>query len=487
MTAPATEMTAGTEETAAKEFLAELQSEIGQTGKPVVARYPVGPAAIGDWCDAMGDTNPCYTDADYAAASVHGDVVAPPAALDIWNRPGLPALLNRGHDDPRSRIITKLDAAGFVSTVAVTAELEIARYVRIGDLLSDVLVLEDVSPEKQTALGLGHFVTTRHRFTDEHGEHVGDLLFRILKFRPGTGRSAPAPDAGAGPDPDPALRPPPAINRDNAFLWDGFRERQLRIQSCHGCAATVFPPTPRCPQCGSFDQGYVVASGRGTLHSFAVPHYPKAPGFRYPVLVGLIQLEEGVRMLANLAGVTRDSVKIGMPLQLDWLDRGSGPESPVPLPQFLPATPVPRKDTRTSAAVGDRLPAWGLAVTPTLVVSGALATRDFTQVHHDRDIAHARGSADIFLNINTSVALLERYVQDWAGPQAVVRALRVKLGAQACPYDPMAFAGEVTSADPGTGDVTVSVNMINSNGPHLRGTVEITLPTGGTMPTGQTR
>ena len=467
-------MTATVEDVSTDGFLTELRAELGQSGKPVVARYPVGAAAIGDWCDAMGDTNPCYTDADYAAISVHGGLVAPPASLDIWNRPGLPALLGRGHDDPRSRVITKLDREGFVSTVAVNAELEFTRYIRIGDLLSDVQVLEDVSPEKQTALGTGHFVTTRHRFTDAHGEHVGDLLFRILKFRPGTGRSAPVPEGAPAPDPDPALRPPPAINRDNAFLWEGFREKQLRIQSCRGCAATVFPPTPRCPQCGSFDQGHVVASGRGTLHSFAVPHYPKAPGFRYPVLVGLVQLDEGVRMLANLAGVTRENVAIGMPLQLDWLDRDG---EAGPLPQFLPATPTPRRETLAAAAVGDRLPAWGLPVTPTLVVSGALATRDFTQVHHDRDIAHARGSADIFLNINTSVALLERYVQDWAGPQALVRALRVKLGAQACPGDPLAISGAVSGVD--GGDVTIAVEVINSNGPHLRGTVEITLPTGG--------
>ena len=61
---------------------------------------------------------------------------------------------------------------------------------------------------------------------------------------------------------------------------------------------------------------------------------------------------------------------------------------------------------------------WVLPVTPTLIVAGALATRDFQDVHHDRDLAHKKGSADIFLNINTSLGLMQRYVTDWAGPEA---------------------------------------------------------------------
>jgi acyl dehydratase len=121
------------------------------------------------------------------------------------------------------------------------------------------------------------------------------------------------------------------------------------------------------------------------------------------------------------------------------------------------------------------LPIWVLPVTPTRIVAGALATRDFQDVHHDRDLAHKKGSKDIFLNINTSLGLMQRYVTDWAGPEAVVKALRVKLGAPAYPYSPLTFTGSVQSVDPATGAVTVSVIASNQLGRHVAGTVELEL------------
>jgi uncharacterized protein len=109
-------------------------------------------------------------------------------------------------------------------------------------------------------------------------------------------------------------------------------------------------------------------------------------------------------------------------------------------------------------------------------VSGALATRDFQDVHHDRDLAHKKGSKDIFLNINTSIGLMQRYVTDWAGPEAVVTALRLKLGAPAYPYAPLTFTGAVTTVDPETRQAVVSVVATNQLGRHLAGTVELELP-----------
>ncbi|MCW2549616.1 MAG: hypothetical protein JWN96_4076, partial [Mycobacterium sp.] len=140
--------------------------------------------------------------------------------------------------------------------------------------------------------------------------------------------------------------------------------------------------------------------------------------------------------------------------------------------------------TRTidSVTVGEKLAPWIKDVPPTLVVSGALATRDFQDVHHDRDLAHARGSKDIFLNINTSVGLMARYVGDWAGPEHIVTANRVRLGAPAYPYDPLIFTGEVTEADAATGRVVVKVRARNSLGDHVSGTVELLLPGGSNYP-----
>ena len=174
-----------------------------------------------------------------------------------------------------------------------------------------------------------------------------------------------------------------------------------------------------------------------------------------------------------------------MPVELQWLDShpalvegATDSRGPISLPQFRPATPTRREDTVAASAVseGDRLPLWTLALSPTHIVAGALATRDFQDVHHDRDLAQQKGSKDIFLNINTSLGYLQRYVTDWSGPEAVVTALRVKLGAPAYPYLPLTFAGSVQSVDATSGRVVVGVQASNELGPHLTGTVELELP-----------
>jgi uncharacterized OB-fold protein/acyl dehydratase len=471
-----------------------LRAEVGTQGPPQQARHPVGIPAIADWCDAIGDGNPVYLDEEIAAKSRHGGVVAPPATLDIWDRPGLPAQPRwRPADkppaeDPRSKVLRMLDDAGYVGVVAVNSELEIVRYLRPGDLLRNTQMLEDISPEKQTALGTGYFVTTRQRYETVDGEHVGDLLFRILKFKPGTGATGKAEGseaAKAAPDASPHLRPRPGINRDNQALYDGYRAHELRIPRCNGCGRLFFPPSPRCSECGSFDMGYTVASGRATLYSFTVVHHPQVPGFRYPLVVALAELAEGVRFVADVVGIRPDQVEIGMSLELEWLDShpaqvegAADSRGPISIPQFRPATPSRRTDTVAARQIveGDRLPLWCLPVTPTHIVAGALATRDFQDVHHDRDLAHQKGSKDIFFNINTSLGMMQRYVTDWTGPEALVTALRVRLGAPAYPYLPLTFSGAVQSVDAETGRVVVAVQALNELGPHVTGTVELELP-----------
>jgi 3-oxo-4,17-pregnadiene-20-carboxyl-CoA hydratase beta subunit len=122
-------------------------------------------------------------------------------------------------------------------------------------------------------------------------------------------------------------------------------------------------------------------------------------------------------------------------------------------------------------AVGDRLPELLIEATPTFVVSTALATRDFQDVHHDRDQAIARGSQDIFVNILTDTGLVQRYVTDWAGPGARVHAISIRLGVPCYAYDTLVFRGEVTAVD---GDVTtVAVVGRGQLGEHVVGTVTV--------------
>lgn len=120
---------------------------------------------------------------------------------------------------------------------------------------------------------------------------------------------------------------------------------------------------------------------------------------------------------------------------------------------------------------GAELPTWELPLTPTLVVSTALATRDFQDVHHDRDIAQAAGSQDIFVNILTSTALCERYVTEWAGPEVEIKGISIRLGAPAYPYDTLTFAGEVTDVEGGVATVKVTGSV--AAGDHIIGTVRV--------------
>jgi hypothetical protein len=153
---------------------------------------------------------------------------------------------------------------------------------------------------------------------------------------------------------------------------------------------------------------------------------------------------------------------------------------PVTLPQFRPAPPPRHAETRTAGevSVGDALPLTPVPITATLIVSGAIATRDYEDVHHDRDIAIRRGAADIFMNIHTSLGLVQRWLSDWSGPEAVLRALRVRLGAPNHPGDTMTFAGEVTAVDRASGAVSVSCTGFNALADHVVGTADLVLPTG---------
>jgi hypothetical protein len=123
--------------------------------------------------------------------------------------------------------------------------------------------------------------------------------------------------------------------------------------------------------------------------------------------------------------------------------------------------------------IGTELPPMTIEATPTFVVSSALATRDFQDVHHDRDQAIARGSKDIFVNILTDTGLVQRYVTDWAGPSARVLGISIRLGVPCYAYDTLVFSGRVESVDDDV--VTVAVTGRSSLGEHVVGTVRVRL------------
>ena len=126
-----------------------------------------------------------------------------------------------------------------------------------------------------------------------------------------------------------------------------------------------------------------------------------------------------------------------------------------------------------NTAVGTKLPELSIYGDPTFIVSTAIATRDYQDVHHDRDKAQAKGSKDIFVNILTDTGLVGRYVTDWAGPTAVIKSIKLRLGVPWYAYDTITFRGEVTAVE---GDlVTLKVVGTNSLGDHVIATSTLTM------------
>ena len=124
-------------------------------------------------------------------------------------------------------------------------------------------------------------------------------------------------------------------------------------------------------------------------------------------------------------------------------------------------------------SVGDELPGLDVRITATAIVAGAIASRDYQDVHHDRDLAVARGSKDIFMNILTTNGYVGRFVTDWAGPEALLHCVDIRLGAPNYPGDTMRMSGRVTEVDGAL--VTVEVRGANDLGDHVTGTVELAL------------
>ncbi len=303
-------------------FLEKVRAFEGRgVGPPELGADPVNQPMIRHWCEAIGDANPVYTDPDAAQRSVHGGIVAPPVMLQAWVMRGVRPRPATG-GNARDELMALLDASGFTSVVATDCEQEYHRYLRLGDHLSMTSTIESISDEKKTALGVGHFVTTRSDYHDQGGELVGSMRFRILKFRPAERATGERPK-----------RPRPALTQDNAFFFEGARRGQLLIQRCKSCGELRHPPRPMCGRCRSLEWDTVEATGRGILYSFVVNHHPQVPAFDYPLVVGLVELEEGTRLVSNVIGVDPADVRVGMPLEVEMVAF----DDDLSLPQFHPA------------------------------------------------------------------------------------------------------------------------------------------------------
>lgn len=290
---------------------------------------PVNVPMIRHWVEAMDLANPAHLDTEAARATGRDDVVAPASMIQAWTMRGF-AKTVRPSADPGpgagfAELVELLAEGGYTSVVATDSEFDFVREVVPGDEITVEEVVEAISAEKVTGLGTGRFVTTVKTYRDQHDETVATQTWRTLRFKP-------KDRAGETAEPRP-LRPRPAINLDNQFWFDAAREHRLVIQRCASCQRLRHPVGPQCPQCQSFEWDTVEASGRATLHSFTVAHHPRHPAFDYPLVIAVVELEEGTRLISNLVGITPDEARIGMALELEWLDA----DADLTLPVFGPS------------------------------------------------------------------------------------------------------------------------------------------------------
>lgn len=288
-------------------------------------RDPINTPMIRNWTEAIGDSNPVYESEEAAVAAGHGGLVAPPAMAQVWTMRGLGK--TREADDPLGRMTDLLDAEGFTSVVATNCDSTYHRYTRPGEEVTITSELTDVVGPKTTGLGQGWFFTTRN-YWRVGDEVVAEMDFRILKFRPAARETEPdqAPaqvvSSSGSPTDDlvvgSVMRP--SASHDTRFFWDGVRAHELRIQQLQD-GSLQHPPVPALWKDKTEQTDYVVSSGRGTVYSFVTHHAPRVPGrTRFPFVIALVELEEGVRMLGELRDVDPAEVTIGMPVQAEYLD-----------------------------------------------------------------------------------------------------------------------------------------------------------------------
>ncbi|MFE1596411.1 bifunctional MaoC family dehydratase N-terminal/OB-fold nucleic acid binding domain-containing protein [Nocardia sp. NPDC058705] len=293
--------------------IAEAAAKIVAAGEsaPRMGRDPVNQPMIHNWVEALGDANPIYVDDEAARAAGHPGIVAPPAMAQVWTMQGLHGV--RAADDPMNLANALFDEAGYTSVVATDCEQTYHRYVRPGEQVQVTSRLAEVKGPKRTGLGDGWFLTYATTWS-VGDEVVTEMLFRLLKFAPGTAAVVSAPSSSAT-ETAPAERVGPVISLDTEFFWAGTAAGELRIQRLPD-GTLRHPPIPALWQDKAGTTDYVVAAGTGTVFSFVVHHAPKVPGRDLPFVVALVELDEGVRMLGELRGIDPGEVAIDLPVHV---------------------------------------------------------------------------------------------------------------------------------------------------------------------------
>lgn len=114
------------------------------------------------------------------------------------------------------------------------------------------------------------------------------------------------------------------VTQDNEFFFDAAKQGRLEIQQCSECEALRHPPAPCCADCQSLEWTSIVASGKGSVHSYTIAHRPQDPAFNYPHAVALVDLEEGVRIVADVVETDCEELVIGLPVEVVFTTHAHG-------------------------------------------------------------------------------------------------------------------------------------------------------------------
>jgi uncharacterized protein len=310
-------------------FEQEIYAFVGrEVCPPTPARDDVNVAMIRQWTEIIGDTNPAYTDAQWAASSARGKTIAPPAMMYVWGQEGFAVTTGRP-PDAQADLVSLFNKHGYTGVLGTNVKQEYFREVSPGDNVVMAMVIDNISERKTTGRGPGYFFETLATFTNQHGEKIGTQRFKVLKFIP---QEQPAAAASAD-----TLQVPTRIasprGHDNKWWWEACDAGKVLIQRCKSCQTLRHPPRPMCGQCQSMEWDSIESTLDGEILSHTELHHPKVPGYQYPLVCAVIKLAEGTNIVANVVGCEPSAVHIGMKVKgvVEQVD------AKTMLPQFYPA------------------------------------------------------------------------------------------------------------------------------------------------------
>ena len=312
-----------------KAFEDKIYAYVGkQVCHPTPAKDPVNESMIRHWTEVMGDTNPAYTNNDWATSSKRGKTIAPPAMLYVWNQEGFTVTTGRA-SDPQTDMVELFNEYGFTGVLGTNVKQEYFKEVSPGDKVFVEMVIDTISERKATARGTGYFFETLATFTNQDGEKIGNQRFRVLKFIP-----QEQPAAAASED---KLAVPTRITsprgHDNGWWWDACDEGKIMIQRCKSCQTLRHPPRPMCGECQSMEWDSIESALDGEVLSYTALRHPKIPGDPTDPICAVIKLGEGTNIVSNIVGCEYEDVQIGMKVKgaVEQVDEKTM------LPQFYPA------------------------------------------------------------------------------------------------------------------------------------------------------